>query len=190
MVFIVIALFWNKMLSMSHIPWKKLFVLCNCWMVFSLSLQLQPCLIYTELYIQSPEICQVMLQVYEQFSSFLANFAVNILYLHWALRKKIFVYYCKNCCKLMQVFHNVLPQWRHSLCLGARPYTRVAQKVMPHIFFSEAIYSECMKFMYSITGCFLYTLFFHIISIYVYGLTPAWNKDMHAFPLRACFLFT
>jgi len=41
-------------LSMSHIPWKKLFVLCNCWMVFSLSLQLQPCLIYTELYIQSP----------------------------------------------------------------------------------------------------------------------------------------
>jgi hypothetical protein len=37
-------------------------------------------------------------------------------------------------------------------------YTRVAQKVMPHTFFSsEAIYSECMKFTHSITGCFLYT---------------------------------
>jgi len=110
-------------LTMSHIPWKKLFVLCNCWMVVSLSLQLQTCLIYTEWYIQSPEICQVMLQVYEQFSSFLANFAVNILYLHWTLRTKIFVYYCKNCCKLMEVFHNILPHWRHSLCVGARPYT-------------------------------------------------------------------
>jgi hypothetical protein len=31
-------------------------------------------------------------------------------------------------------------------------------------------------------------LFFHIISIYVYGLTPARNKSMHAFPVPACFL--
>jgi hypothetical protein len=27
-------------------------------------------------------------------------------------------------------------------------------------------------------------LFFHIISIYVYGLMPAQNKGMHAFVLR------
>jgi hypothetical protein len=38
--------------------------------------------------------------------------------------------------------------------------TRVAQKVMPHIFFSEIIYSECTKFTHSITGDFLYTCFF------------------------------
>ena len=40
--------------------------------------------------------------------------------------------------------------------------TRAAQKVMPHIFFSDTIYSECMKFMHSITGCFLYTCYFSI----------------------------
>jgi hypothetical protein len=38
--------------------------------------------------------------------------------------------------------------------------TRVAQKVMPHIFFSEAIYSEYMKFTHSVTGCLLYTCYF------------------------------
>jgi hypothetical protein len=31
----------------------------------------------------------------------------------------------------------------------------------------------------------LYMLFFHVISIYVYGLTPAQNKGMHAFPVPA-----
>jgi len=32
-------------------------------------------------------------------------------------------------------------------------------------------------------------LFFHITSIYVYGITPARNKGMHAFPVPAHFLF-
>jgi len=36
----------------------------------------------------------------------------------------------------------------------------------------------------------LHMLFFHIISMYVYGLTPARNKAMHAFPVPARFLFT
>jgi hypothetical protein len=31
----------------------------------------------------------------------------------------------------------------------------------------------------------LYVLFFHIISIYVYGLTPARNKGMHTVPVPA-----
>jgi hypothetical protein len=35
---------------------------------------------------------------------------------------------------------------------------RVAQKVMPHIFFSETIYSECMKFMHSITRACMHAL--------------------------------
>jgi len=37
---------------------------------------------------------------------------------------------------------------------------RVAQKVMPHIFFSETMYSECMKLSHSITGCFFTHVFF------------------------------
>jgi hypothetical protein len=36
----------------------------------------------------------------------------------------------------------------------------------------------------------LHVLFFHIISIYVYSLTPARNKGMHAFPVPARFLLT
>jgi hypothetical protein len=32
-------------------------------------------------------------------------------------------------------------------------------------------------------------LFFHIISIYVYGLMPARNKGMYVFPVPARFLF-
>jgi len=36
----------------------------------------------------------------------------------------------------------------------------------------------------------LHMLFFHIISIYVYDLTPARNKGMHAFLVTARFLFT
>jgi uncharacterized membrane protein len=39
-------------------------------------------------------------------------------------------------------------------------HMRVAQKLMPHIFFSETIYSQCMKYTRSITGCFLYTCYF------------------------------
>ena len=36
----------------------------------------------------------------------------------------------------------------------------------------------------------LQMLFFYIIPIYVYGLTAARNKGMHAFPVPAHFLFT
>ena len=36
----------------------------------------------------------------------------------------------------------------------------------------------------------LHMLFFHIISIYVYGLMPAWNKGMHAFCVPAHLLLT
>jgi hypothetical protein len=35
----------------------------------------------------------------------------------------------------------------------------------------------------------LHMLFFHIISIYIYGLTPVRNKEMLAFPVPAQFLF-
>ena len=36
----------------------------------------------------------------------------------------------------------------------------------------------------------LHMLFFHIISIYAYSLTPARNKGMHAFLVPARFLLT
>jgi hypothetical protein len=45
-------------------------------------------------------------------------------------------------------------------CVDMYNITKVAQKVMSHIFFSETIYSEFIKFTYSITGCFLYTCYF------------------------------
>ena len=52
--------------------------------------------------------------------------------------------------------------------------TKVAQKVMPHIFFlGNYLFRVCeihaqYNWMFS-----LHMLFFHIISAYVYGLTPA-----------------
>jgi hypothetical protein len=69
--------------------------------------------------------------------------------------------------------------------------TRAAQKVMPHIFFL----GNYLFRMYEIHPQYnwmipLHMLFFHIISIYVYGPTPARNKGMHAFPEPARFLFT
>jgi len=46
-------------------------------------------------------------------------------------------------------------------------------------FFSETVYSECMKIQAQYNPSFpLHMLFFHIISIYVYGLMPA--RNMHA----------
>jgi hypothetical protein len=39
-------------------------------------------------------------------------------------------------------------------------HMRAAQKVMAHIFVLETIYSERMKFIHNITGCFLYTFDF------------------------------
>jgi hypothetical protein len=52
-------------------------------------------------------------------------------------------------------------------------YEGCSESNAPHFFFSETIYSECMKSTHSIPGCFVYTLFFNIISVYDYGLTPA-----------------
>jgi hypothetical protein len=57
--------------------------------------------------------------------------------------------------------------------------TRVAQKVMPHIFFSETIYSECMKFTHSINGCFLYTSYFSTWS-------PSKSTALRQRKTRAC----
>ena len=69
--------------------------------------------------------------------------------------------------------------------------TKVAQKVTPHIFFLVnylfRMYEINTQYKWMIP---LHMLFFHIISIYVFGLTPVWNKGMHAFPVPACFLFT
>jgi hypothetical protein len=60
---------------------------------------------------------------------------------------------------------------------------------MPHIFFS----GNYLLRMYEIHAQYnwmfhLHMWFFHIISIYVYGLTPARNKSMHVFPVPARFL--
>jgi hypothetical protein len=68
--------------------------------------------------------------------------------------------------------------------------TRVAQKVMSHFFFL----GKYIFRMYEIDAqynwmCPVHMLFFHIISIYVYDLTPALNTGMHAFPAPARFLF-
>jgi len=53
-------------------------------------------------------------------------------------------------------------------------FTNVAQKVMPHIFFLGnylfITYEIHAQYNWMFT---LHMLFFHIISIYVYGLTPA-----------------
>jgi hypothetical protein len=50
---------------------------------------------------------------------------------------------------------------------------------MPHIFFSETIYSECMKFKHRTTGCFLYTCYFPV------SVDTSWyREDMHALVSR------
>ena len=69
--------------------------------------------------------------------------------------------------------------------------TRVAQKVMPHIFFLGNYLFRMYEIHAQYNWMFpLHMLFFHIISVYVYGLTLARNKGMHAFPVPARFLFT
>jgi hypothetical protein len=68
--------------------------------------------------------------------------------------------------------------------------TRVAQKVMPHFFFLRNYLFRMCEIHAQYNWMFpLHMLFFHIISIYVYGLTPARNKGLHAFPVPARFLF-
>jgi len=67
---------------------------------------------------------------------------------------------------------------------------RVARKEMPHFFSGNYLLK-----MYEIQAQYnwmfpLHMLFFHMNCIYVYGLTPARNKGMHAFSVPARFLFT
>jgi hypothetical protein len=51
--------------------------------------------------------------------------------------------------------------------------TRVAQKVMPHIFFLRNYLFRMYEIHAQYNWMFpLHVLFFHIISVYVYGLTP------------------
>jgi len=70
-------------------------------------------------------------------------------------------------------------------------FTRVAQKVMPHIFFLGSYLCRLYEIHAHYNWMFpLHMLFFQIISIYVYGLTPVQNKGAHAFPVPARFLFT
>jgi hypothetical protein len=69
--------------------------------------------------------------------------------------------------------------------------TKVAQKVMPHIFFLGNYLFRMYEIHAQYNWMFpLHMLLFHTISIYVYGLTPAWNKGMYAFPVPTRFLFT
>jgi hypothetical protein len=56
---------------------------------------------------------------------------------------------------------------------------------MPHIFF----FGNYLSIMYEIHAQYnwmfpLHMLFFHILSIYFYGLTPARNKGTHALVSR------
>jgi hypothetical protein len=61
---------------------------------------------------------------------------------------------------------------------------------MPHIFFLGNYLFRVYEIHTQNNWMFpLHMLFFHIISMYVYSLMPAWNKDMHAFPVPARFLF-
>jgi hypothetical protein len=72
------------------------------------------------------------------------------------------------------------------LCFVDRPswYMRAAQKVMPHIFFLGNYLFRMFEIHAQYNWMFpLHMWFFHIISIYVYGLMSAWNKGMYAFPV-------
>ena len=77
----------------------------------------------------------------------------------------------------------IFPAWQSELFVEG-----CSESNAPYFFLGN--YSECMKFTLRITGCFLYTLFFHVIYVYVFGLTPARNKGMYAFPVPVSFLIT
>jgi hypothetical protein len=56
---------------------------------------------------------------------------------------------------------------------------------MPHILFLGNYLFRMYEIHAQYNWMFhLHMLFFHIISTYVYGLTPARNKGMHAFPVQ------
>jgi len=64
--------------------------------------------------------------------------------------------------------------------------TRAAQKVMSHIFFLGNYLFRIYAIHAQYNWVFhLHMLFFHTISIFVYGLTPARNKGIHVFPVPA-----
>jgi hypothetical protein len=67
-------------------------------------------------------------------------------------------------------------------------YEGCSESNAPHFFLGNYLFR-----MYEIHEQYnwmfpLHMLFFHVISIYVYGLTPERNKGMHAFPVPARFL--
>jgi len=67
--------------------------------------------------------------------------------------------------------------------------TKAAQKVMPRIYFLGNYLFRMYEIHAQYNWMFpLHMRFFHVISIYVYGLTPARNKGMHAFSVLARFL--
>jgi len=69
---------------------------------------------------------------------------------------------------------------------------KIAQEVMPHIFFFVGNFLFRMYEIHAQHNWMfpLHMLFFHIISINIYGLTPVRNNGMHSFPVPAHFLFT
>jgi hypothetical protein len=55
--------------------------------------------------------------------------------------------------------------------------TRVAQKIMPHVFFcSKNLFKNHKNNTYSSEKVCLQTLFFHKVSTYFYSLAPTRNK--------------
>jgi hypothetical protein len=62
-------------------------------------------------------------------------------------------------CRLAHIIkHNMAKQeWKISRCETKTQSTRVVQKVLPHIFFSEYIYSKRLKFGNNINEYFFYT---------------------------------
>ena len=69
-------------------------------------------------------------------------------------------------------------------------YEGCSESNAPHFFFLGNYLLRMYEIHVQYNWMFpLHMLFFHIISIYVYGLTPTRNKGMHAFPVPAPFLF-
>ena len=58
-------------------------------------------------------------------------------------------------------------------------YEGCSESNAPHFFFLETMYSECMKFMHTITGCFLYRCYFSTLS-------PSTSTALHQCKTRAC----
>jgi hypothetical protein len=62
-----------------------------------------------------------------------------------------------------------------------RLLTRFIRKVLPHIFFSEYIYSEWLKFGDNINACFFYTHYFFLNSLHQVVRPYASAEQVHVF---------